>query len=64
MHYVRSEIMTAPVDAPEPLAEGWNDGLVAAEQMLRGWESLWLGQRQASRETLADMTYAAVAATM
>lgn len=64
MHYVRSEIMTAPVDAPEPLAEGWNDGLVAAEQMLRGWEALWLGQRSASRETLADMTYAAVAATM
>lgn len=64
MHYVRSEIMTAPVDAPEPLSEGWNDGLVAAEQMLRGWEALWLGQRTASRETLADMTYAAVAATM
>ena len=64
MHYVRSEIMTAPVDAPEPLSEGWNDGLVAAEQMLRGWEALWLGQRAASRETLADMTYAAVAATM
>lgn len=64
MHYVRSEIMTAPVDAPEPLSDGWNDGLVAAEQMLRGWEALWLGQRAASRETLADMTYAAVAATM
>lgn len=64
MHYVRAEIMTAPVDAPEPLSEGWNDGLVAAEQMLRGWEALWFGQRSASRETLADMTYAAVAATM
>jgi len=64
VHYVRAEIMTAPVDAPEPLTEGWNDGLVAAEQMLRGWETLRLGQRAASRETFADMTYAAVAATM
>lgn len=64
MHLTRAEIMTAPVDAPEPLADGWNDGLVAAEQLLRGWETLWLGKRAAGRETLADMTYAAVAATM
>jgi hypothetical protein len=64
MHVVRAEIMTAPIDAPEPLTDGWNDGLVAAEQLLRGWETLWLGKRVPGRETLADMTYAAVAATM
>lgn len=64
MHLIRAEIMTAPVDAPEPLADGWNDGLVAAEQLLRGWETLWLSKRAPGRETLADMTYAAVAATM
>lgn len=64
MHYVRSEIMTAPIAAPEPLYEGWNSDLTAAEQMLRGWEVLWLAQRPPTRETLADMTYAAAAALM
>jgi hypothetical protein len=64
IHLIRAEIMTAPIDAPEPLTDGWNDGLVAAEQLLRGWETLWLGKRAPGRETLADMTYAAVAATM
>jgi hypothetical protein len=64
MHYVRTEIMTAPIAAPEPLYEGWNTDLTAAEQMLRGWEALWLAQRPATRDTLADMTYAAAAALM
>lgn len=64
MHYVRSEIMTAPIAAPEPLYEGWNSDLTAAEQMLRGWEVLWLAQRPPTREALADMTYAAAAALM
>lgn len=38
------------------------DLLTDAERMLRGWEVLWLAQRQPTRDTLADMTYAAVAA--
>ncbi len=64
MHWTRAQIMTAPIAAPEPLYEGWNNDLTAAEQMLRGWEVLWLAQRPASRATLADMTYAAAAALM
>ncbi|MCV6991814.1 hypothetical protein H7I87_18385 [Mycobacterium timonense] len=64
MHKQRSEIMTSgKYDAPEPLAEGWNKELVAAEQQLRGWETLWLAQREPTRETLADMVYSALAAT-
>lgn len=62
MHWTRAQIMTAPIAAPEPLYEGWNNDLTSAEQMLRGWEVLWLAQRPTSRATLADMTYAAVAA--
>ena len=54
----------SPIAAPEPLYEGWNNDLIAAEQMLRGWEVLWLAQRAATRATLADMTYAAAAALM
>lgn len=64
MHWTRAQIMTAPIAAPEPLYEGWNNDLIAAEQMLRGWEVLWLAQRAATRATLADMTYAAAAALM
>lgn len=64
MHWTRAQIMTAPIAAPEPLHEGWNNDLIAAEQMLRGWEVLWLAQRAATRATLADMTYAAAAALM
>lgn len=64
MHWTRAQIMTAPIAAPEPLYEGWNNDVTAAEQMLRGWEVLWLAQRPASRATLADMTYAAAAALM
>lgn len=63
MHAVRGQLMTAQIDPPEPLAEGWNKELVAAEQQLRCWETLWLAQREPSRETLADMVYSALAAT-
>lgn len=64
----RLAIMTAPVTAPNVLtATGeesapWNTALVVADQILRGWETLWLAQRTASREVLADMTYAAIGA--
>lgn len=63
----RLAIMTAPVTAPNVLAAGeesapWNTALVVADQVLRGWETLWLAQRPASREVLADMTYAAIGA--
>ena len=54
--------MTAPIAAPEPLVDGWNDGLVGGEQMLRGYETLWLALQDPTRETLADMIYAAIAA--
>lgn len=62
MTYLRMEIMTAPLTVPNPLVDGWNDGLTYAERCLRGWEVLWLAQRPATRENLADMTYAALAA--
>lgn len=62
MHYVRGAIMTAPITVPAPLTPDWNVDLTDAERMLRGWEVLWLAQRQSTRHTLADMTYAAVAA--
>lgn len=62
MHYVRGAIMTAPITVPEPLTPDWNADLTDAERMLRGWEVLWLAQRPPTRDTLADMTYAAVAA--
>lgn len=62
MAYLRMEIMTAPLTVPNPLVDGWNDGLTDAERCLRGWEVLWLAQRPATRENLADMTYAALAA--
>lgn len=62
MHYVRGAIMTAPITVPEPLTPDWNVDLTDAERMLRGWEVLWLAQRPPTRDTLADMTYAAVAA--
>lgn len=62
MHYVRGAIMTAPITVPSPLTPDWNVDLTDAERMLRGWEVLWLAQRQPTRDTLADMTYAAVAA--
>lgn len=64
----RLAIMTSPVTAPNVLtATGeesapWNTALVVADQVLRGWETLWLAQRPASREVLADMTYAAIGA--
>lgn len=63
----RLAIMTSPVTAPNVLAAGeesapWNTALVVADQILRGWETLWLAQRPASREVLADMTYAAIGA--
>ena len=64
MYTAHAHVMTMPVDAPEPLPAGWNHALVAAEQALRGWEALWLAQRGSSRENLADMVYAAVAATV
>lgn len=62
MTYLRMQIMTAPLTIPNPLVDGWNDGLTDAERCLRGWEVLWLAQRPATRENLADMTYAALAA--
>lgn len=62
MTYVRMQIMTAPLAIPNPLVDGWNDDLTDAEKLLRGWEVLWLAQRPATRENLADMTYAALAA--
>ncbi|MBZ4575436.1 hypothetical protein GBQ13_20600 [Mycobacterium avium subsp. hominissuis] len=62
MTYLRMQIMTAPLTIPNPLVDGWNDGLTDAERCLRGWEVLWLAQRSATRENLADMTYAALAA--
>jgi hypothetical protein len=62
MHYVRGEIMTAPIAAPEPLVDGWNDGLVGGEMLLRGYETLWLALHDPTREALADMIYAAIAA--
>lgn len=62
MTYLRLQIMTAPLMVPNPLVDGWNDGLTDAERCLRGWEVLWLAQRPATRENLADMTYAALAA--
>lgn len=63
----RLAIMTSQVTAPNVLAAGeesapWNTALVVADQVLRGWETLWLAQRPASREVLADMTYAAIGA--
>lgn len=62
MHLARMDLMTQPVTEPTPLVDGWNAGLVAQERALRGWETLWLAQRPPTRETLADMTYAALAA--
>lgn len=62
MLYARMQIMISPLTAPEPLFEGWNDKLTELERGLRGWEVLWLAQRPATREVLADMTYAALAA--
>ncbi|TXH08421.1 MAG: hypothetical protein E6R04_10765 [Spirochaetes bacterium] len=63
MHMARLDLVTQPVTEPSPLVDGWNFDLVERERRLRAWEALWLAQRQPSRETLADMTYAALAAT-
>lgn len=63
----RLAIMTARFTAPNVLtldeeSVPWNTPLAAADQVLRGWETLWLAQRPASREVLADMVYAAIGA--
>ncbi|MBU8834479.1 hypothetical protein KL858_34255 [Mycolicibacterium goodii] len=61
---ISTSAFTAPNDVSDTYDDGspWNTALVAADQILRGWETLWLAQRPASREVLADMTYAAIGA--
>ncbi|WP_142688739.1 hypothetical protein [Mycobacterium xenopi] len=61
---ISTATFTAPNDLSDTYDDGsaWNVALVAADRILRGWETLWLAQRPASREVLADMTYAAIAA--